>query len=86
MGGELHADAEALLLEAGSNQSDLWGGNFFPWHPHQERLEYTSFINIRPADDNASMEILDEEKKNMVRILVERLLLSPDEIMKTAEP
>jgi len=30
VGGELHSDAEQLLLERGSKQSDLWGGNFSP--------------------------------------------------------
>ena len=28
VGGELHADAEAVLLEAGSEQQDLWGANY----------------------------------------------------------
>lgn len=27
IGGELHADAQAMLLERGSRQSDLWGAN-----------------------------------------------------------
>ena len=30
VGGELHSDAELLLLENGAEQSNLWGGNFFP--------------------------------------------------------
>ena len=30
VGGELHADAEALLLEQGSQQKDLWGANYYP--------------------------------------------------------
>jgi hypothetical protein len=30
VGGELHADAEAVLLEAGSEQQDLWGANYYP--------------------------------------------------------
>ncbi|NLP11770.1 hypothetical protein GX408_15330 [bacterium] len=81
VGGELHADAETLLLEDGSAQSDLWGGNFYPWNPPQQRLEYTSFINIRPADDNSDMEIRDEAVRRHVESLVERLLLSQDETM-----
>jgi hypothetical protein len=28
--GELHSDEEALLLEDGSRQSDLWGINLYP--------------------------------------------------------
>jgi hypothetical protein len=27
IGGDLHADEEALLLEAGSSRPDLWGGS-----------------------------------------------------------
>lgn len=79
LGGELHADAEALLLTQGSRQSDVWGGNFYPWNMPEERIEFTSFINIRPADDNASMEILDEGARRRVIRLVEELLLSPEE-------
>ena len=30
IGGELHADAEAMLLEEGSRQEDLWGINLYP--------------------------------------------------------
>jgi len=30
VGGELHADEEALLLEQGSRQRDLWGANYYP--------------------------------------------------------
>ncbi|HYS16408.1 MAG TPA: DUF5674 family protein [Candidatus Binatia bacterium] len=30
IGGELHADAEQVLLERGSRQADLWGANYYP--------------------------------------------------------
>lgn len=30
IGGELHADAEAVLLQDGSRQADLWGANYCP--------------------------------------------------------
>ena len=30
IGGELHADAEQVLLEQGSRQADLWGANYYP--------------------------------------------------------
>ena len=30
IGGELHADEEALLLQHGSSQQDLWGINLYP--------------------------------------------------------
>jgi hypothetical protein len=30
IGAKLHADEEALLLEQGSRQQDLWGINLYP--------------------------------------------------------
>jgi hypothetical protein len=83
-GGEMQADAEALLLEGGSLQENLWGGNFYPWNSAQERIEYTSFINIRPADNNTAMEIMDKEIRRQVEILVEKLLLSAGESVEIA--
>jgi hypothetical protein len=82
VGGELHADAETLLLQAGSEQAHLWGGNFYPWHEPKERIEYTSFINIRPGDGHPHMEIEDEEIRRRVCQLAETLLLAPKETLE----
>ena len=30
LGGELHADAEELLIAHGSRKGDLWGANYYP--------------------------------------------------------
>ena len=60
VGGELHADAEALLLEDGSSQEHLWGANYYPGRGPDGCIEYTSLINIRPSQGNPSMVILDE--------------------------
>jgi Protein of unknown function (DUF5674) len=60
VGGELHADEEALLLELGSRQEDLWGANYYPGRGEDACIEYTSLINIRPAQGNRSMRIEDE--------------------------
>jgi len=51
-GGEMHADAEAVLLEDGSRQDDLWGANYYPGRGREGCIEYTSLINIRPARGN----------------------------------
>ena len=75
MGGELHSDAEALLLENGSAQGDLWGGNFYPANPQENQIEYSSLINIRPSAGNRSMEVKDETVKAKMREVVQRLLL-----------
>lgn len=66
-GGQLHADAEALLLEAGSRQDDLWGANYYPGTPEDECIEFTSLINIRPARSNPGMELLDSQLRDRVR-------------------
>lgn len=67
VGGELHADAEHLLLESGSRQADLWGANYYPGRGPEECIEYTSLINIRPAQGNRAMEIAEPEIRERVR-------------------
>jgi hypothetical protein len=42
IGGELHSDGEALLLENGSRQPDLWGINLYPGEPEPDWLEFDS--------------------------------------------
>jgi len=69
LGGEMHADAEQLLLEDGSRQADLWGANYYPGRGHEGCIEYTSLINIRPAAGNRSMEIQDPALRERVRDL-----------------
>ena len=49
VGGEMHSDAEQVLLEDGSRQADLWGANYYPGRGREECIEYTALINIRPA-------------------------------------
>jgi hypothetical protein len=67
VGGELHADAEQLLLAAGSRQADLWGANYYPGRAPDECIEYTSLINIRPAQGNRKMLIADPAIRERVR-------------------
>ncbi|OGK52465.1 hypothetical protein A2970_00110 [Candidatus Roizmanbacteria bacterium RIFCSPLOWO2_01_FULL_44_13] len=56
VGVELHADAEAMLLEKGGKINDLWGGgiNFVT-----KQIDATAVYNIRPILKNDSLEILD---------------------------
>jgi len=80
VGGELHADAEAKLLEQGSKQCNIWGANYYPYKQSAEkRLEYTALINIRPGADNPGMEIMSAEIRLKVKTLAEQLLLKPDD-------
>jgi len=74
VGGELHADAEQLLLAEGSRQTDLWGANYYPGKGRGECIEYTSLINIRPAQGNRSMLIADPAIRERVREITFELI------------
>ena len=69
-GGEFHADANTLLIDDGSQQPDVWGFNWYFDVPDDEKIEYTSLINIRPHLGNRKMEITDEVTRNKVRTIV----------------
>ena len=71
---ELHADQEQVLLENGSSQEDLWGINLYPDKSASEFIEYTSLINIRPSQNNASMEVEDDSIKIKIREIVFKLI------------
>lgn len=76
VGGELHADAEAILIDRGSRQESLWGGNYYPGLGEAHCLEYGSLINIRPAFQNPSMFVqnaaIREKMPNIVHALIGR--------------
>ncbi|MBN1466111.1 hypothetical protein JXA02_10135 [candidate division KSB1 bacterium] len=82
LGGDMHADAESLLLQQGSRQSDLWGGALYPWNEAADRIDLTSFINIRPTDENMSMDVQNKSLRDEIRHLVESLTLGADESME----
>ena len=73
-GGGLHADAETLLIEDGSLQSDLWGANYYPGMGGEDRWEYKSMINIRPGDGNTQQQIQSPEIRQQIRTLAARFL------------
>src|SRR5438094_2443041 len=74
VGGELHADAEQVLLEQGSHQADLWGANYYPGRGREGCIEFTSLINIRPARGNRGMEVEDPAVKERIRALTFTLI------------
>ena len=73
--GELHADLEALLIEKDSRQEDLWGINLYLEKPLKERIEYTALINIRPSQDNPSMEIENTRIRKKIGEVVNKLII-----------
>ena len=66
-GGALHADCEAALLEDGSRQEDVWGAD---WIPGAQQVTFESLINIRPRQNNPSLEILDSGIRERVSEIV----------------
>ncbi len=55
-GADRHFESEKILLEQGSKQSDVWGGGI---DLETKEIDFNSFINIRPHDENKSNEIQD---------------------------
>lgn len=74
IGGELHADEEAALLERGSDQGDLWGINLYPDLAPEERVEFDSMINIRPAQGNRSRGVDDPVLRDRILLIVRDLV------------
>jgi hypothetical protein len=72
--GELHADEEALLLEKGSHQADLWGSNIYPGLAGRDRIEFDSLINIRPSQGNRSRGVDDPLIKEKISQIMARLV------------
>ena len=75
IGGELHADGEALLLEQGSRQDDLWGINLYPGLEGSEMVEFDSMINIRPGQGNRSRTVEDPALRIRILALVQTFIL-----------
>jgi hypothetical protein len=74
-GGGLHADIEALLLEEGSKQEHLWGINIYIDRLAEERIEFDSMINVRPAQKNRSRAVESPAEQEKIRAVVETILV-----------
>jgi hypothetical protein len=74
IGGELHSDEEAVLLDQGSLQRHLWGINLYPERPAQEWIEFDSMINVRPSGGNRSRYVESAEIRAAVASIVNRIV------------
>jgi hypothetical protein len=72
--GELHSDEEALLIENGSNQHNLWGINLYPNNNKENRIEFDSIINVRPLQKNKTRDIDNPEIKQKIIQIVNNLI------------
>ena len=71
---ELHSDLEALFLEDGSKQKNLWGINFYPEIQDDGFVEFDSMINMRPSQGNRSRGIENEEmRRKIMGIIAKRI-------------
>ncbi len=70
-GGAMHADCEAVLLEDGSQQEFIWGAD---WNPESQEVTFESLINIRPRQNNRSLELQDPELRAKVEQVTRNLL------------
>lgn len=71
---ELHSDLESLLIGNGSKQKNLWGINLYPFKEKKDFIEYSAIINIRPSQENYSMEIEDEKIREKIKEIVFNLI------------
>ncbi|EKE04969.1 MAG: hypothetical protein ACD_19C00427G0016 [uncultured bacterium] len=67
-GMNMHYDGEKMLLETRSSQLNLWGGGI---DLETKKIDFNSFINIRPNQNNDSNEIQDAKIREEFRILME---------------
>lgn len=74
LGGELHSDEEALLLDDGARQADVWGINLYPNESGDDWIEFDSMINVRPAQGNRSRGVDDPTIQSEIRRLVGELV------------
>lgn len=72
--GELHSDQEALLLEKGSKQKDLWGINLYPDNNKDDFIEYDSMINLRPSQNNLTRGVDDPKIRKKIINTVNNLI------------
>ena len=72
--GELHSDEEALLLDDGSRQEDLWGINLYPAETGDAWIEFDSMINVRPSQGNRSRGVESAATREAIRRVVATLV------------
>src|SRR3989304_9135476 len=74
-GMDRHFEGEQILLSQGSKQSNIWGGGI---DLETKTIDFNSFINIRPNDNNTSNEIQDskirEEFEKLMRLFFKEVL------------
>ena len=71
---EMHSDEEALLLQDGSDQADLWGINLYHEAEGDDFVEFDSMINLRPSSGNRSRGVESASIRERIREVVAGLV------------
>ena len=74
IGGELHADEEALLTAQGSKRESTWGINIYPAKSEEEWIEFDSMVNIKPAHGNRSRGVENTQIQERIKEIVKKLV------------
>ena len=75
VGAELHVDAAVELQEKENSKSEqLWSINLYPAETGEAFMEFDSMINLRPAQDNPSREVLSADIRKKMEEIVARIL------------
>jgi hypothetical protein len=72
--GDLHADEEALLLNNGSKNENLWGINLYPELSGDDWIEFDSMINLRPSHNNRTRGVDDPSIQRNIIAIVNKLV------------
>lgn len=76
IGGGMHADEEAVLIDMGSRQRDLWGINLYPdQYGTPGWIEFDSMINLRPVQGNRTRSVDAVDVRDRITETVARLVL-----------
>ena len=67
-GMDRHFEGEQILINKKSKQKYIWGGGI---DLETKEIDYNSFINIRPRDNNTKNEIQSEDIKRRYKELTE---------------
>jgi len=75
LGVELHADAEAELIEKeDSKREHIWGINLYPAETGDRFIEFDSMINLKPAFGNRTRGVDDEAVRQKILDTIHRIV------------
>ena len=75
IGGELHADEEAILAEeCEAKREDVWGINLYPKKNGDDWIEFDSMINLKPQQGNRSRNVEDSAVREKIAEIIKKLV------------